>query len=164
MIKILITLTAVLSYPLMAEGQPTVLDPPNPTWSNTNAANIASYIPTAASITIDTIKSYHSSNRRLAFEKQALRTGLDVGITELIKILVSRQRPDMSDNKSFFSEHTELAAMGSSLAVSIPLGASAGYLRMAANKHYLTDVLTGLAAGIITSRLIKYTQPPEIVY
>jgi len=153
----LVLTTAVLFIfcPSVARTQPTILDPPNPTWSNTNAANIASYIPVAASIVYDSYKSYKSQDRKHAFLMQGIRTGSNLGAAELIKLVVHRIRPDLSDNKSFPSEHTELSAMGTSIAVSIPLAAGTGYLRMAANKHFLTDTIAGLGIGFLTGRYIK---------
>jgi membrane-associated phospholipid phosphatase len=136
-------------------AQATKLDPPNPTWANINAANIVSFFPVAASIGYDTYKSWHSSDRKRAFLMQGARAGIDIGVAELVKRMVHRNRPDNSDSKSFYSEHTELTAMGVSWQVSIPLAAGAGYTRMAANKHYLTDVLVGLGAGFLTGRYIK---------
>jgi len=86
---------------------------------------------------------------------QGIKTGTNLGAAEAIKLLIHRIRPDMSDNKSFPSEHTELSAMGTSIAVSIPLAAGTGYLRMAANKHFLTDTITGLGIGFLTGRYIR---------
>ncbi len=147
----------VLILAQLPKCQATVLDPPPSavSWSNTSAANIASYIPVAASIVYDSYKSYKSVDRKKAFALQGLKTGTNLVASELIKLAVHRIRPDLSDNKSFPSEHTELAAMGSSIAISIPLAAGTGYLRMAANKHFLTDTLTGLGIGFLTGHYIK---------
>lgn len=85
----------------------------------------------------------------------ALRTGITVGAAELTKVTVTRMRPDGSDSHSFYSEHTALAAAnwGWNYRVGISFTLGTGYLRMAANKHYWTDVLTGLAAGAAAHRL-----------
>jgi membrane-associated phospholipid phosphatase len=70
----------------------------------------------------------------------------------------------LDNNMSFFSGHTTFAfatavAAGTLAelrsyhgrqwvwAVGLPLAAASGYLRMAADKHYLTDVLVGAAVG-----------------
>jgi membrane-associated phospholipid phosphatase len=84
------------------------------------------------------------------------------------------RRPDADDNVSFYSGHTTFtfavaAAAGtvSSMrgydsapwvwGVGMTLAAATGYLRIAADRHYLTDVLvgaaTGLAVGIALPRL-----------
>jgi membrane-associated phospholipid phosphatase len=92
---------------------------------------------------------------------------------ELVKIATGRQRPyahfgggstTPRDNNSFYSGHTTLAF---SLAVSsgtvatmrgyrfaplvwgtgLAIAATTGYLSLAADRHYLTDVITGAALG-----------------
>jgi membrane-associated phospholipid phosphatase len=97
-------------------------------------------------------------------------------VQHITKLAVARQRPyahfappgtlvpSVDDNVSFFSGHTSLTF---SLAVSagvvtsrrgyklapvvwasgLTLAAATGYLRIAADKHYVTDVLTGAAMG-----------------
>lgn len=74
------------------------------------------------------------------------------------------RRPDSDDNLSFYSGHTSLAfALASSAGtisslrgyrsapwvwgVGSTLAAAVGYFRIAADKHYLTDVLVGAAVG-----------------
>ncbi len=102
--------------------------------------------------------------------------------TQLIKMTFGRSRPfvlfrdpevpaDVDDNTSFPSGHTTLAA---SIAVSagvvahrrgyalepviwaagITLTAATGYLRMAADRHYLSDVFTGAAIGALAGIFI----------
>ena len=97
-------------------------------------------------------------------------------ITDAIKIVVARERPDVhfgttdsaqaghGANKSFVSGHTSGAfALVFALArvyadhhdphtrwvwiAGVPLAAYTGYLRIAADKHYATDVLAGAAVG-----------------
>ncbi len=74
------------------------------------------------------------------------------------------RRPDPDDNLSFFSGHTTftfaLAAAAGTVSdlrgyrsapwvwgVGLGLAATTGYLRIAADRHYLTDVLVGAAVG-----------------
>lgn len=93
---------------------------------------------------------------------------------QVVKFAVGRERPfvhegghtehDSDDNVSFYSGHTSLAfslvtAAGTVSemrgyrhswvlwAVGLPAAASVGLMRMGADKHYLTDVLVGAAAG-----------------
>jgi membrane-associated phospholipid phosphatase len=101
---------------------------------------------------------------------------LAADLNQLVKFSVARQRPfvrygdaetlvvDSDDNVSFYSGHTTLtfalataAGTVSSLrgyrtapwvwATGLTLAATTGYLRIAGDKHYLTDVLTGAAIG-----------------
>ena len=105
-------------------------------------------------------------------------------LTELFKNTISRERPDASDTKSFFSGHTstafvtsaflfrECAALidewqpaGESALLRTGLKASAfavfygwagyvGYSRLADKKHYVSDVLVGALAGTLIGNLV----------
>jgi membrane-associated phospholipid phosphatase len=101
---------------------------------------------------------------------------LAADLNQLVKFSVARQRPfvrygdaetlvvDSDDNVSFYSGHTTLtfalataAGTVSSLrgyrtapwvwATGLTLAATTGYLRIAGDKHYLSDVLVGAAVG-----------------
>ncbi|AUX42620.1 phosphatidic acid phosphatase [Sorangium cellulosum] len=99
-------------------------------------------------------------------------------LTQIVKFAVGRERPFVhyrsepvkrpSDNNvSFFSAHTNFAfAMAVSngtiatlrgyrhtswvWAAGLPLAAGIGYLRIAADRHYFTDVLTGAVVGTLS--------------
>lgn len=105
----------------------------------------------------ETIASLRAEHRGHALGCQALRTGLTIGAAEITKTLVHRTRPNGENNKSFYSEHTALAfvASGWRYQVSVPIALGTGYLRPAANKHYVTDVLVGAAVGAAVSRVCK---------
>lgn len=90
--------------------------------------------------------------------RQGLRTGLLLGVNELVKRTVKRERPDGSDRKSFFSMHTALTCVSGLNSKRQVLGAvlcgAVGYLRIAGQKHWLTDVLVGAGTGV-TFALVK---------
>jgi len=111
----------------------------------------------AAAIAADTAASWRSEDRARAFKCQAIRLGLTTGVATLVKRTVHRARPDGSDRMSFFSGHTAtaMASAGWRVEVGIPIAIGAGYLRMAAHKHYLTDVVAGAAAGWLASRVCR---------
>lgn len=139
-------------------AQPTPLDPTNLSWNNTNLANILSDVSVGLSITGDTINSWKQEDRKHAFIKQGERTVVVLGATELVKLLVHRERPDHSDDLSFYSEHTAFSALsftGPRFVFVLPLTVSTGYLRIAANKHYLTDTLVGAIAGGLAGKFIR---------
>jgi membrane-associated phospholipid phosphatase len=78
--------------------------------------------------------------------------------TTLLKYIVSRERPDMSDHRSFPSGHASNAfAMSAAFAhhykkLAIPLYGFATFVavsRMAANKHYFSDVVAGSGLGLV---------------
>jgi membrane-associated phospholipid phosphatase len=87
----------------------------------------------------------------------ACRVGLTVGAAELVKHTVPRQRPDGSDAMSFYSEHTALATVSSGwrLQVGIPVAIGSGYLRMAAGRHYASDVAFGALAGVLAQKVCR---------
>lgn len=119
---------------------------------------------------------------------------LTVDLTQAVKFAVGRQRPhalhagpgavrEADDDLSFFSGHTSIAfslvaAAGtvSSLrgysstrwvwGVGLPLAASVGWLRMAGDAHWLTDVATGAAVGtamgIALPRLLHGRTPAAV--
>ncbi len=93
----------------------------------------------------------------------------------------TRTSQPSDNNLSFFSGHTTMAFAlvsssytvarerdyrwsGAILAAGLPLAASIGYLRMAAGKHYLTDVLLGAAVGTavgVAVPLLHRTEGPQ---
>ncbi len=106
---------------------------------------------------------------------------------QLVKFTAGRRRPyahadprpfadDPDQNVSFYSGHTALAfstvvststvmyRRGSPyapwvLGIGLPAAAGVGVLRIAADKHYLTDVLTGALVGSAISFLVVWLHP-----
>jgi len=98
-------------------------------------------------------RSWQADDRKGAFVNQGCRLGVTIAAAEITKRVVHRTRPDGSDRMSFYSEHTAIPASMSTgwrWQVAVPVVAGVGYLRMAAAKHYATDVLTGAAAGFLS--------------
>ncbi len=102
-------------------------------------------------------------------------------ITHLVKSAVGRQRPssyyetwenEEEGNLSYFSGHTSYAfAIGTSTAMmlsraypdnksiiwgtTMSLAAATGYFRIAADKHYMTDVISGAVIGSLIAYYIQ---------
>jgi len=84
-----------------------------------------------------------------------------IGLKELTKANVSRYRPDLSKNNSYFSGHTSIAfnaAMVLSLKyglkatiIALPVAMYVGYSRVMALKHYPSDVIVGAIMGILNA-------------
>lgn len=143
--------TFVLVAVLAQETQPAA-------WSShRKIADAISTAAVAANIGGEVVAAWKAPDRKRALGCVALRDGLVIGATELTKVLVHRTRPDGSDNKSFYSEHTALAMLntGWKFQVSIPIAISAGYGRAAAGKHYGTDILVGAGVGVLASKLCQ---------
>ena len=101
-------------------------------------------------------------------------------ITDIVKMTVGRQRPDSfhetretTDDsfRSFFSGHTSTTfALGTSNAIilseiypekrkliwigNLSLAAATGYFRIAADKHYMSDVICGGIVGYSVARMV----------
>jgi len=92
--------------------------------------------------------------------------------TTLLKLAVRRERPDQSDHRSFPSGHASNAfAMAAAFVkhykkLAIPLYGFASYVavsRMAANKHYFSDVVAGSGLGLVigSSVVRRNDRPPD---
>lgn len=105
----------------------------------------------------ETVQAWRAPDRKHALLCEAVRNGLTIGASEVIKRVVNRTRPDGSDRFSFYSEHTALAAVnaGWHLNISIPIAIGAGYGRAAADKHYLTDIAVGAGAGWLAAQVCR---------
>jgi membrane-associated phospholipid phosphatase len=112
-------------------------------------------------------------------------------LTEYVKSLVKRTRPDGSDNRSFFSGHTSttfaaatflylemdhiydswsltrnnltarLLIQGSTFGLFYGWAGYVGYSRIKDNKHYLTDVMLGAAVGSLISYFVYNLYKPD---
>ncbi|MCF8262805.1 MAG: phosphatase PAP2 family protein [Melioribacteraceae bacterium] len=139
------------------------------------AYNLTSNLLGSSTVTSDT---YH---KLFGFRKSLLYTYV---ITEYAKNLVNRERPDGSDNRSFFSGHTsttfaaatylalelndvfnewDLTAKNDgyyylfqtvSLSTIYGWASYVGYSRIKDSKHYLSDVIVGAAVGSLVSYII----------
>lgn len=152
-----ILLTVAMPSIVSAQGFPTA--------GERKAADVASWLTVGAALTLDV--SAHCTDTwdacHDALVLSAVRIGVTVGATALIKHIVHRDRPCASftpactpGNDSFYSMHTALAFSslgGPRIAIAIPLAVSTGGLRVAAGKHWWTDVLVGAGVGALTSRI-----------
>lgn len=141
------------------------LTPPLPTAGERHVADIASWGTALAAVALDTKVSWDAPDRKRAFILQGTRVGLTYGVVFLVKTFVHRERPCApsscgSDNPdfSFYSAHTALAFStigGPRLAFALPLSIGTGGLRIAAGKHYLTDVAVGALAGAAVGKWVR---------
>lgn len=132
------------------------------------------YVPAIATIGLDIagVKSRHNLTDKLFLV--ALSSVFDVGVTESLKRLTHRMRPDSSTSNSFSSGHTATAFvmaefMNQEYGMRSPWYSIAGYtiagatgaLRIYKNRHWLSDVVAGTGVGIGVTRL-AYTIYPEL--
>lgn len=157
-------MTAPLLLVLLLQATPLDrLTPPLPTAHGRQIADVVSFGTVIAGQALDARESWRCEDRTRCFAWQGLRVGVTYGAVFAVKALVRRQRPCAAwgcgiDNPhfSFYSAHTALAftAVGRGrIEIIVPLAVSTGGLRVAAGKHYLTDVLVGAGVGWLTSKL-----------
>lgn len=133
---------------------------------DTSYADVAEWSPLAAVLVLKAV----GVESRSEWNRFAVSGGVSVGLTaistELLKHSTSHTRPDGSDNRSFPSGHSAIAFMGATILhheyghIS-PWVSVGGYTaatavatsRVAGNKHWAGDVVTGAGIGIIATEL-----------
>ncbi len=139
-------------------------------WITVGLVPLASFGVSAAAAHHDGASQRITTDALLVAEATLVAAALNQGV----KLIARRARPyahassapldGPDDNVSFFSQHTTLAFAATAAtgtiatlrgyrwapfawAIGLPLAVSTGYLRLAADRHYLTDVLTGAVFG-----------------
>lgn len=161
-------------------------------WSNTDRANVGSnvsaYVVTPAVTTGLVFLGTDMNTAALIDDLTPIAESLTLARwgSRIIKLAVGRERPDQSDNMSFPSGHTTTAfsvAMSAGMvahmrgyksepyvwAAGFALATTTGYLRIAANKHWLTDTLGGALLGtafgltvpLLMQRQVEFTASRE---
>ena len=116
----------------------------------------ASTIGVVGDLAFATWEASQQPNKRQAFVCEGVRVGAAIGLAELTKALVHEWRPDHSDQKSFYSEHTTIAAaapMSLGWSVGFSIGVGAG--RVLAEKHHVWDVGVGMGVGLAMHALCR---------
>lgn len=147
--KVVLVIGLILFSANTARGQASIFDPTNVKWDNVKAAQTLSNIGVGIGISLDVVDVLRSQDKKRSAIVLSERYLVVLAVTEITKRVIHRTRPDGSDNKSYPSEHTAFAS--GRWYVGIPVG----YLRMAGDKHYLTDVLSGFVIRKITDKVIK---------
>lgn len=97
---------------------------------------------------------------------------ISASITQGLKRITLKNRPDNSTNDSFPSGHTSFSFTNASVLMhefrdSAPVLAYSGYLfstttatfRMINDRHWISDVLVGAGIGILATELVYYLEP-----
>lgn len=131
--------------------------------------NYSQYLPLAVMLGMKTagVKSRNSWSRMLASD--AFSAAIMAGAVESIKRTAKVERPDGTDNRSFPSGHTATAFMTATMLTkeyghlspwigigAYSVAAGTGVMRVANNKHWVSDVLTGAGIGIIATEIGYY--------
>lgn len=157
--RILTLVLVAMLWTSPSHAQSTAFDrltPPLPTDTERTVADVMSWVTVGVALGLDARQALKSSDPQHQMELFAVRVGTVFISTTIAKEITKRTRPDGSDNLSFYSMHTAFAAStfgGPRYVFTLPLTFGSGGLRIAAGRHYLTDVLAGLAVGAMTSRI-----------
>jgi membrane-associated phospholipid phosphatase len=135
-------------------------------WNNTElAAQISDYaVLTSVAGTLG-YTAIHNKEKR--WERTGIVAGAyvaNIGLNKLVKVVVARERPGKQNRESFYSGHTSSAFVGAgamclqddkALCVSaLGLAAMVGYLRIAADWHWFSDVAVGAGIGYAFGRYV----------
>jgi hypothetical protein len=149
---ICLVLVCGLSSPVLAETQPSA-------WpaKYRNDANAFSWILVTSNVAADSVAAFRKGDRSHALKCLALRYAITSVAAHGTKYLVHRERPDGSDNKSFYSGHTAFGFVSSGWhwEIGVPIAIGTGYGRAAANKHYWSDIGVGAGVGLLTTKVCK---------
>lgn len=86
-------------------------------------------------------------------------------LSDLVKLRSNRTRPNVHDKRSFYSGHTSAAFTSAGLVcmqtsekkycyTALGMASLTGYLRMAGNWHWFSDVFVGATVGFFNGRYI----------
>lgn len=112
-------------------------------WDYTEVADGLSTIAVVGALTAPCLIDRHWS----CVKQEGVRVGTALLAAMITKYVFPRTRPDGSDNKSFFSQHTALTCAAVTGTKVWALCPSVGYLRVAADKHWATDAMAGGVVG-----------------
>ncbi len=131
--------------------------------------NYTQYIPAAVMMGMKAFGVENRSDWGRMIASDALSAIIMSSVVQSMKHTTQVMRPDGSDNHSFPSGHTATAFMTATMLTKeyghispwIGIGAytfatSTGLMRIANNKHWLSDVLTGAGIGIISTEVGYY--------
>jgi membrane-associated phospholipid phosphatase len=105
-------------------------------------------------------------------KESALALGLTAVGASLVKVVTQRERPDASTHYSFPSGHTAGAfavatvldrEFGRGLGrFAFAAAVTAGYARIANDRHYFSDVVAGMLVGNLVGRLVTRHRPAAV--
>ncbi|MCI7309831.1 MAG: phosphatase PAP2 family protein [Prevotella sp.] len=128
--------------------------------------NFSQYLPFAALIGMKVAGVRGRSSWKRMLISDAISAGIMAGTVNTMKHTIHSPRPNLSDNNSFPSGHTATAFMAATmlnkeyghLSPWVGIGAytsatATGLMRIANDKHWLSDVLVGAGIGILSVEL-----------
>lgn len=119
-------------------------------WPNTHAADVLSTWLVIGALAEPCVLEDRSWD---CAKHEGIRVGIAAGLAEITKLIIHRERPDGSENVSFYSMHTSLTCAAIVRYKAWEACPAVAYLRIAADKHWLTDVATGAGVGIVVAKV-----------
>lgn len=136
---------------------------------NRHLDDYTQYLPAAVLLGLKLGGEPSRSSWKRMLTSDLFATAIMASIVNSLKYTTSVERPDGSNNKSYPSGHTATAFMTATMLTKeygdrspwIGIGAytvasATGIMRMANNKHWLSDVLMGAGIGILSTELGYY--------
>lgn len=117
-------------------------------FGNPTARKVADYSSTVLVI-VGLVAPCLDNRTWYCVKNEGLQVGTAALTSEIAKYFIHRTRPDGSDNKSFFSEHSAIVCAATLNTRYWELCPVVMIERMDADKHYLTDTLGGLTAAVM---------------
>ena len=131
------------------------------------SANMIQYSPAAIILVLKTVGVESRSDWSRMITADMASIALMTGITNVTKYTVKRERPDGRAHNSYPSGHTATAFMCATMlhkeygetlspwigATGFGIAATTGIFRVAANRHWCSDVMCGAAIGIFSTEL-----------
>ena len=131
---------------------------------NQDIGTYSQYGVVAASVLLGALRPGEGRSARDETWTQAEAFALTFGLTQGLKPIIRRQRPDLTDVLSFPSGHTAAAFCAATLiernsgpALGIPayaVAALVGFSRVEAKRHFPSDVLAGAALGTAVATFV----------
>lgn len=164
-----LTGASIAGIPALRKIEKAVYDDFNPTRKLTTIDDYTQYVPAAAVFAMDAagLKGRNKPQQQLLL--YALGNVSAAVITQPMKRIIGRERPNKSDFRSFPSGHTSTAFVAAEFLhqefghyspwISVAGYATAtatGYLRLYNNQHWLGDVLAGAAIGMASTKFIYW--------
>lgn len=154
--KVFVLLFVLFALPCAAEEWTPAL----PTHTGQKIADVASYGTLGAGLALETWDAFHCADKTSCVLGEVFKIGVTVAATFGVKQSVKRMRPCApacgidSPDSSFPSGHAALAGQtveGKRYGLKAILAGTTAGLRLAANKHHISDVVAGFGIGFTTT-------------
>lgn len=135
------------------------------------ASDVIEFLPLAGLIALEPMHMVAQHNMRQRITEGVTALAIAEIVVQPVKRIVRCRRPDGTDDHSFPSGHSAIAFSGAELCrqeygmpcgiVAYSTAALTGWLRLRADRHWLTDVVAGAGIGILSAQAARLLLPFE---